>query len=577
MSRKPLILIVDDSEVDRHTYARYLMSARDFSCQIADRESAETALLFCKRECPDVILLDYLLPDADGLEFLRELHKFCGDLPIVIMLTGQGSESVAVDAMKHGVKDYLIKSEVTPDKLINAITIALTTQKLQAEIDRQRQQRDLLASISLKISHANELQSILQTTVDGARELLSSDQTIIWQFNPDRTKTIIAESVLPEWPVLIRRQFGDNCFQAESSDQIERYAQGDRTIATNIATANLSAAQLQMLQGFQVQALLAVPILCRVPTSNKPSLWGLLTAHHCKTTHEWQPDEINLVDELSMQVSIAIQQAELVADLNATVQQQLVSQEELRDRVLEIEQSNSRLSVTSDLLEKRNQELDDFSHIASHDLQAPLRGISNLAEWLVSDLAGQLPPESQHQLELIQSRVVQMTTLINGLLQYAMVGRENIAPANVNLSQMIAEVVDILAPPAYLTVSYATDLPTIKTHVLLLEQVISNLIENAIKYHNASPNVPGTIAILVTDEDTLWRFSVIDDGPGIAPENQQKIFGVFQTLVGRDDMKGMGIGLAVIKKIVEGLGGKVTVESAIGQGSTFSFTWPKMS
>jgi signal transduction histidine kinase len=277
-----------------------------------------------------------------------------------------------------------------------------------------------------------------------------------------------------------------------------------------------------------------------------------------------------------MQMGIAIQQAELVADLKATVKQQQASQRELRDRMLDIEQTNSRLSETSSLLVRRNQELDEFSHIASHDLQAPLRGISNLAEWLVSDLAGKLPAESQHQLELIQSRVVQMTALINGLLQYALIGRENIAPINVNLSQLIAEVVDLLAPPSHLTVRFSTGLPTIKTQALLLKQVLSNLIGNAIKYHDAIAKTQGKVEILVVDEDTEWRFSIIDDGPGIAPENQQKIFGIFQTLVGRDDMKGMGIGLAVIKKIVESRGGTVAVESAIGQGSTFSFTWLKM-
>jgi signal transduction histidine kinase/FixJ family two-component response regulator len=576
MSLKPVILIVDDSEADRETYCRYLMSARNFDCHIIDRESAESGLQFCKREWPDVILLDYLLPDSDGLEFLHDLRELRGTLPIVIMLTGQGSESVAVEAMKYGVKDYLIKGKLTSEKLITAITNALNTQQLQAQIDRQRQQRELLSSINLQISQSIELSRILQDAVVGVGKLLGSDRAIVYQFHPDRSRTIVAESVLPAWSPSIDCQLEDTCFQNTGGDKLEQYLQGYKTVVEDIETAKLTACHVQMLREFQVKAVLAVPILFRVSTTCEVGLWGLLIAHHCEITHKWRSYEINLLDELAMQMGIAIQQAELVADLKATVKQQQASERELRDRVLEIEQTNSRLSETSGLLERRNQELDDFSHIASHDLQAPLRGISNLAQWLVSDLEGQLPRENQHQLELIQSRVVQMTTLINGLLQYALVGRENIAPINVNLSQLIAEVVDLLAPPSHLTVRFSTDLPTIKTQALLLKQVLSNLIGNAIKYHDAIADIQGNIAIVVADEDTVWRFSVIDDGPGIAPENQQKIFGIFQTLVGRNDMKGMGIGLAVIKKIVESRGGKVAVESAIGHGSTFSFTWPKM-
>jgi light-regulated signal transduction histidine kinase (bacteriophytochrome) len=573
-----VILIVDDSSIDRETYRRYLTSAHQLSCQIIDCESAENALKLCDQGCPDVILLDYLLPDADGLAFLQALAKRLESLPIIIMLTGQGSESIAVEAMKYGVKDYLIKGELTQEKLVNAVTNACNSQRLQVQIDRQRQQRALLSSINLKISHAIELSEILQSAVEGAGILLACDRAIVYQFHTDRSGTIVAESVLPQWSASIAHQIHDNCFQNTAAEKLKQYLQGHKTVVGNVETANLTACHIQMLREFQVKAILAIPILLRVPPSRDVNLWGLLISHHCETTHEWQPDEVNLLDELAMQMGIAIQQAELISDLKATIKQQQAIKGKLHDRMIEIEQTNLRLSETSGLLKRRNQDLDDFSHIASHDLQAPLRGIANLAEWLVSDLAGQLPPESQHQLELIQSRVLQMTTLINGLLQYALVGRENVAPIDVNLSQLIAEVIDLLAPPSHLIISFSADLPTIKTQALLLKQVLSNLIGNAIKYHDppADDRSPGKVEIFVADEEMLWRFSVIDDGPGIAPENQQKIFGIFQTLVRRDDMKGMGIGLAVIKKIVESRGGSVAVESMIGQGSTFSFTWPKM-
>jgi CheY-like chemotaxis protein len=173
------ILIVDDSEVDRATYRRYLESVHNLNCDIFDCESAEDAIEVCTRDCPDVILLDYSLPGTNGLELLQELTVQLGKLPIIIMLTGQGSEAVAVEAMKHGARDYLIKGKLTPQSLINAVVNALTEKNLQIQLDHHRQQRELLTSITLKISHSVELSQILQDVVEGTRELLDCDRTLL--------------------------------------------------------------------------------------------------------------------------------------------------------------------------------------------------------------------------------------------------------------------------------------------------------------------------------------------------------------------------------------------------------------
>jgi light-regulated signal transduction histidine kinase (bacteriophytochrome) len=459
---------------------------------------------------------------------------------------------------------------------------ALTEQKLRAQLDRQHQQRELFLSVALQISHLIELPQILQTAVDGARELLGCDRTVVYQLLPNLSGVIVAEAVLPNWSASLGCNLEDICLQDEQSEQVKRYLQGHKMVVADVTTANLTDCHVQMLQQFQVKAVLAIPILFLVPPATEPSVWGLLIAHHCQAVHEWQADELSLLDELSIQMAIGIQQADLVANLKATVASQRSVEDQLRDQVEASERTNVSLARTSNLLQKRNQELDDFSHVASHDLQAPLRGISNLADWLIKDLGGQLPQESQHQLELIQSRVAQMTTLIHGLLQYALVGRDQIDPATVNVGELLVEVVDLLAPPTDFTVEFAPNLPTINTQALLLKQVLSNLIGNAIKYRRSTNNIPGDhtsgkVKITVADQGDLLLFTIVDNGLGIAPENHQKIFGIFQTLVSRDDTKGMGIGLAVIKKIVESQGGTVGVESELGVGSTFSFTWPKIS
>ena len=568
-----VILIVDDSEIDRVTYRRYLEASGQFKCHILDCESAEEALEQCTVDCPDLILLDYLLPSASGLEFLQNVTEQLGHLPSVIMLTGQGNEEVAVEAMKQGVKDYLIKGQLTSQTLVRSVTNVLTAQALQSKIDRQQQQRELFTNISLSISRLVELSQILQVAVEGTRELIRCDRTLIYRFDHQMSGTVVVESALPDWTTAIDYYIENQESQLDQIAQIEEYLRGQNTVVSDVESSTLTAYCQKVLREFQVKSVLIVPIVFReTSAAHKSVLWGLLVAHHCKATHEWRSDEINFLEELAIPMAIAIQQAELLSDLHVTLSQRKSAEDQLNYRLLEIEDANFQLSQTTRVLKKRNQELDEFSHIASHDLQAPLRGIANLAEWLVSDLGDNLPPENQQQLKLIQSRVLQMSGLITGLLEYARVGRENIASTSVNISQLLKEVVDLLAPPPEVQVHFADRLPTIETQSLLLKQVVSNLIDNAIKYRDQSN---GNIQILVVDQGPDLKFTITDDGPGINSEHHEKIFGIFQTLTRTTPTKGTGVGLAIVKKIVEGQGGLVWVEPTSQKGSAFSFTWLK--
>ncbi|MEX0269571.1 PAS domain S-box protein [Leptolyngbyaceae cyanobacterium UHCC 1019] len=249
---------------------------------------------------------------------------------------------------------------------------------------------------------------------------------------------------------------------------------------------------------------------------------------------------------------------------------------ELEDRVArrtsQMAQLNRTLAQTATLLEERNRELDQFAHIASHDLKAPLRAISNLAEWIEDDLQGQLPAENQQQMGLLRSRVVRMEALITGLLDYSRVGRTETAIASVSVSSLLEEVIDSLDPPASFTIALAPDLPTLPARQLLLRQVFANLISNAIKHHDRSD---GRIKITASDQATFYEFAVTDDGPGIAADYHDRIFVIFQTLAARDSKENTGVGLSIVKKIVETEGGQIWVESQLGQGTTFRFTWLK--
>jgi PAS domain S-box-containing protein len=223
-------------------------------------------------------------------------------------------------------------------------------------------------------------------------------------------------------------------------------------------------------------------------------------------------------------------------------------------------------------LAERNRSLDSFVHTVSHDLKAPLRAIANLAEWLTIDLEGRLPPENQQQFELLRSRVKRMDATIDSLLRYSRAGRQQAPLETVNVAELLAEIIDTLAPPQSFTISIASILPTLTTKRIFLSQVFANLISNAIDHH---PTAAGQIDITAIERPDCYEFSVRDDGAGIAPEHHERVFGIFQTLKSRDNTENTGVGLAIVKKIIETERGTIRLESALGQGATFSFTWPK--
>ena len=245
-------------------------------------------------------------------------------------------------------------------------------------------------------------------------------------------------------------------------------------------------------------------------------------------------------------------------------------QRRLRSRAEELTNLNQTLAMTNNTLMQRNEELDRFGYIVSHDLKAPLRGIKNLAEWIEEE-DNQLTEDSQNYLDLQQKRIRRMENLIDGLLQYARVGKENAARETVDVGQLLKEIVDSLEPPATMAVVIEGKMPIITTQRLYLEQVFSNLISNAIKHH---PRLDGKIIISVREQEHFYEFTVADDGDGIAPTVQTKIFNIFHTLK-TDEPQNTGIGLAIVKKIIEDGGGKIVVDSEVGKGATFRFQWAK--
>jgi signal transduction histidine kinase len=223
-------------------------------------------------------------------------------------------------------------------------------------------------------------------------------------------------------------------------------------------------------------------------------------------------------------------------------------------------------------LTRSNRDLEEFAYVASHDLKTPLGGIDIAAKWLEEDLRDSLSDESRKILGLMRTRITRMEKLLDDLLTYSRAGRADTAIGETNVAAIFDGILEVLGPPAHITVRVEGELPVIITASAQLEQVLRNLINNAIKHHDKPY---GEVVLCARHIGDVVEFSVRDNGPGIAPEFHDKIFELFQTLTRRDEVEGSGLGLAIAKKLVEQQNGRLTVHSlGDGMGSEFRFSWP---
>ncbi|MGD1848785.1 MAG: ATP-binding protein [Salibacteraceae bacterium] len=223
-----------------------------------------------------------------------------------------------------------------------------------------------------------------------------------------------------------------------------------------------------------------------------------------------------------------------------------------------------------DRLEVANRELRDFAYVTSHDLKSPLRAIGSLVNWLGADYRHLFDEEGKDKLRLLESRVHRMYNFIDGMLNYARLGHANEAFQPTDLHQLITHLIGhSFASEVHKGIKIEGQLPTLMCQPLKVEQLFLNLLSNAVKYSNADSL---KVTIRHQQLDNHWQFSVSDNGIGISKEHFDRIFKIFQTLEVRDQTESTGIGLSIVKKIVELHKGKVWVESVANQGSTFYFT-----
>ncbi|MGF1479524.1 MAG: PAS domain S-box protein [Cyanophyceae cyanobacterium] len=422
-----------------------------------------------------------------------------------------------------------------------------------AEQIRLTQYQRLLASLVVKIRQSWSLGEILQTAVDEVQKTLQVERVVFVRLLSDKAGTVTHEAVLPPFGAIRGQDLMINdCLQAVK----ENYQQGTVPSCADVLNAEFAAASRDLLERYQVRAYITVPILLKQPIqehdpqaspalADEPTVWGLLVVHQCSGPRAWTGDETDLLMQLAMQLTIALEQAQL-------------QEQETRQR---------------QELGRSNAALEEFAYVASHDLQAPLQTIASYAKLLERRYHNRLDAKAIRYIDYIVSGAQRMQTQIKDLLQYARVSsyKQPFAPTDLNevLEQAIANL-SLLIDQHQASIA-VSELPTVMADCSQLVQLFQNLLSNAIKYH--SENLP-VIRVESTRQANRWIITVSDNGIGIDPKYFERIFQVFQRLHTQEEYSGNGIGLAICKKIVEYHGGEIWVYSSVGQGSRFSIAFP---
>ncbi len=316
-----------------------------------------------------------------------------------------------------------------------------------------------------------------------------------------------------------------------------------------------TAGGLSLIREIGATTLMIVPLPARL------QILGAMTLARNDVHRAYSASDLQFVEELAQRIALMIDNANLYEEARATEVQLRHLNETLEERVAE---------RTAEL-ERSNEELDRFAYVASHDLKAPLRAINNLALWIHEDAFESLPAVTQTHLAKLRGRVQRMEHLLDDLLVYSRTGRIQHAPQLVQTAPFVRGIFDLLAPPPDFTLIIHDVVPQLYTQRVPLETVLRNLMGNAIKHHDRPD---GQVTVAMREASGWVEIEVADDGPGIAPSYHQRIFEMFQTLRPRDQVEGSGMGLAIVKKTVESLGGTIALESELGTGSRFRFLWP---
>lgn len=441
-------------------------------------------------------------------------------------------------------------------QLGSALQLANSLREAQLQAER----RQLIANIADRIRKPMAIQTILETTVQEVRQLLNVDRVAVYSFTPDWNGEFVAESKGEAWIALvgedIHKVWEDTYLQ---ETQGGRYRNNETSAVSDVYTAGLTDCHVELLEQFQAKAYAIVPIFLG------DRLWGLLAAYQNDAPRVWQPEEINLLAQIGVQLGIALQQAELIANLHQEIIERQQAEETVKQLNQNLQKRNAELAVI-------NKELESFAYSVSHDLRAPLRSIDGFSQALLEDYFEQIDEAGKDYLQRIRAATQRMGQLIDDLLALSRVTRSELRLESVDLSAMATAIaIDLQQSNPQRNVEFAIQKNiVVNADTRLMRVMLANLFENAWKFTSKHPHA--RIEFGLANNNGKKLYFVKDDGAGFDMAYAHKLFGAFQRLHSMADFPGNGIGLATIQRVIHRHGGQVWAEGAIEQGATFYFT-----
>jgi signal transduction histidine kinase len=307
-----------------------------------------------------------------------------------------------------------------------------------------------------------------------------------------------------------------------------------------------------------------VKLLKKIPPAHPPINKTIILGWIEYFTHEVVVSPYEEIKQQNMQI-LEVMEALRIKQIETEHQMDEIKSLHQNVSVLlkEREESNS-------LLQKMNKELEAFAYTVSHDLKAPLRNIEGITKLIKKSILASSTQQANAHLDMLSEQVQRMNNLITGILSYAKSGRQQIEKTRVDVGKLLQEIIASIEVRAGIQVQVNTQMPVLETEEIYLRQIFTNLIDNAIKYHDLKE---GKIEIQSEKKGNFFEFAVKDDGPGIPEKYHEKIFQMYYAVNSSASSNSTGLGLSIIKKITSEKGGKVWIESE-GRGSTFIFTWP---
>jgi signal transduction histidine kinase/ActR/RegA family two-component response regulator/PAS domain-containing protein len=451
----------------------------------------------------------------------------------------------------------------------------ITERKLSEKfIQQQREREILLREITQKISQSLELATIFNTATEEVREFLSVDRVGIFKFDVNSNYQygeFVSESVKHGLTSIVANKVTDNCFAEKHAVY---YYNGKIQVIDDIDEAKLQECYRHLLQRFDIKSNLVMPLL------SGEDLWGLLCVHQCSNTRHWEQSEIDFAQHIANQLAIAIYQANLFE----SVQKELAAKIQIEAKLTE---SNQQLAISNEQLAHATHLKDEFLANMSHELRTPLNAILGMSEALQEQVFGIINEKQERALNTISSSGSHLLELINDILDVA-----KIESGKIEMNYTLTSVNEVCESSLLFIKHQASQkgiqiesqissyLPELMLDERRIRQVLINLLNNAIKFTpeggKISLQVTGRQTLTTTTKHDYIQFVVIDNGIGI---NEQDLSKLFQPFVQIDSAlnrqyAGTGLGLTMVKRIVEMHGGKIEVSSEIGVGSCFLFTLP---